>query len=332
MGNRVTISNISTSANTLVDQWFVVDDGLTTRKLKGSQILEIIGSNHTHSQYATSGNTMSFLNKTIADYSNNVHADVLHGRIKANENIVKGDPLQYDGYNSGEMAVEVVKIDSPYAPCIGIAAQNLSLGEFGEMITHGILKNTDTSSYSANTILYASTSGFTEVEPQSGFSSPVAFVLRSHAINGVIMVSVGYPKQDTSDIRGISAYMQTLLDDGTAADARNTLGIYDDGIVHSVTGLTSAVTLTFTSVKEVFELTITQNTTITFTGDTTNSEFDLWVNVDAIGRTLVFPSGTKIQYPTVTEQIEFIDSGVFLITGRKLNGVWYLSYTIDPYE
>ena len=176
----------------------------------------------------TATNEVTFLNKTMTDYSNTIHANQVHSHVKALEPIPSGAPVRFAGYNQGEDAVEVYLANNTIGPAIGIAEHNIAQGEFGLIVTHGTTQRQDTSGYTAGTILYPNATGqLTDVPPETGFQQPIAFVLRTQQNNGALLVSAGYPKQDTSDIRGISSFIQTLLDDATAADARATLGIAD---------------------------------------------------------------------------------------------------------
>jgi len=146
--------------------------------------------------------TQTLTNKTLEDYSNHIHADVLHARAKATENILKGQAVVITGYNAGQAAEEVALANNATGVASGIAYENITTGSFGLIITAGILKNVDTSGFDEGDILYVNGSGeLTATEPTTGFSQPIAYVLRSNANNGAIQVLASYPKQDAADVR-----------------------------------------------------------------------------------------------------------------------------------
>ena len=142
-------------------------------------------------------------NKTLDDYTNTIHADALHRHIKnaSGATISAGTALAFDGYNSGEDAIEVIPCDQSIAVAIGIAEESIANGEFGLMTVAGILEGLDTSGYTAGQILYVNGSGaLTATEPLTGFAQPIAFVL-SAKNNGAIQVLAAYPKQSAADVR-----------------------------------------------------------------------------------------------------------------------------------
>ena len=146
--------------------------------------------------------TETMTNKTINDASNNVHANATHLKVKATENITKGQPVIVTGYNVGEDALNVELANQSTGVATGIAEETMLSGEFGTMIMSGVLHNIDTSSFSEGSILYVDGTGvLTSTEPTSGFSQPLAYVLRSNANNGAIQINAAYPKQDGGDVR-----------------------------------------------------------------------------------------------------------------------------------
>lgn len=142
-------------------------------------------------------------NKTLTDYSNKINATALHIRAKALTTMTKGTAIRYGGYNSGEDAIEILPADSSSNQvAIGVLTQNLDIGEFGTFISTGILEGINTSIYGIGTILYTDGNGsFSPTQPTLGTIQPLAFVLRSHTINGAIMVNASYPNQIASDVR-----------------------------------------------------------------------------------------------------------------------------------
>ena len=163
---------------------------------------------HTHlmsdvSDLATG--SISLTNKTLASYTNKIHADQIHLRVKADTNLVKGQPVKFDSYNPGENAINVSLADQMTNVSIGLAEENISQGNFGNIITAGILTDVDTSDFNEGEILYVNGEGLlTGVEPLSGFSQPIAFCLRKQQNNGSLQVLAAYPKQPSTDVRNDS--------------------------------------------------------------------------------------------------------------------------------
>lgn len=185
--------------------------------------------------------TETLTNKTMDDYTNNIHADAVHRRVKnaSGGSISHGQPLAYVGYNTGENSIEVTLADNATGVSIGLAEDPMVNGEFGMMTVSGIMEDIDTSSYANGQILYVNGAGIlTAIEPTSGFSQPIAFVLRAHAENGALQVLAAYPKQSADDVR----YTGTLTSTNVAA-ALNELDADVSAVAGSIitdhTGLTS---------------------------------------------------------------------------------------------
>ena len=148
---------------------------------------------------------ISLTNKDLTDYSNIIHADQIHLRVKADTNLLKGQPVKFDSYNIGENAINVSLADQFTNVSIGLAEENISQGNFGNIITAGILDHVDTSDFNEGEILYVNGEGLlTGVEPLSGYSQPIAFCLKSQQNNGALQVLAAYPKQPSTDVRNDS--------------------------------------------------------------------------------------------------------------------------------
>jgi len=160
-------------------------------------------------------------NKIMDDASNFIHADATHLKVKATEAILKGKPVKFTGYNLGEDAIEVELADNTVGVSIGIAHDDISNGQFGLIVSNGVVGNLDTSGYTAGQILYLNSSGgLTSTEPTVGMSQPIAFVLKANANNGAIMVNASYPKQDVDDIRyDATTTVKQAIDSKEPADA-----------------------------------------------------------------------------------------------------------------
>lgn len=166
-----------------------------------------------NSQSPSSAETLT--NKTLDSYTNHIGADHLHIRIKANENISYGDCLQFVGFNAGQQAIEVIKRIDYTKPVIGISHDTLTTGEFGLAVSNGLLKNVNTIAYSEGTILYGNNAGGFSDTPSSitnAYNQQLAYIVRSHAVNGEIMINVGstIPNGTTSQYRRGDNTWQTL--------------------------------------------------------------------------------------------------------------------------
>jgi len=139
------------------------------------------------------GGTLSGV--TLDDVNAIVGADHLHFKVKATENISKGDPVRFVGFNSGEGAIEVAKISSSAHVAIGVAHDTLTNGSFGAIVNTGVLRNINTSTYTEGTILYPAVGGgLTPVKPTSGYYQAIAFVLRSNTNNGTLLIEASEPQ------------------------------------------------------------------------------------------------------------------------------------------
>jgi len=148
---------------------------------------------------------ISFTNKTLTDASNVIHADQLHFRVKADENLLKGQPVKYDSFNIGQNAINVSLSNQLTDVSIGLAEEDIAQGSFGNIITAGVLDHTDTQDFNEGEILYVDGLGqLTGVEPTSGYSQPIAVCLKSQQNNGSLQVLASYPKQPSTDVRNDS--------------------------------------------------------------------------------------------------------------------------------
>lgn len=149
--------------------------------------------------------TQTITNKTITDISNNVHADAVHFKIKANEALLKGQPLVMTGYNSGENAAEVSLANQATDVTFALAQEDILSGEIGTGIQTGVLHDIDTDAWPVNTLLYVDGTGIlTSTEPATGISQPVGRVLRQNANNGHMAVSVTRNKQVAGTVRFVA--------------------------------------------------------------------------------------------------------------------------------
>ena len=96
----------------------------------------------------SASSTDTITNKTLDSFTNFIHADGIHMRVKATENLVNGDVVKFVEFNNGEQAIEVAKRDSLLVPAIAIIHGTVNNGEFGLAVTTGLFKNLNTSAFS----------------------------------------------------------------------------------------------------------------------------------------------------------------------------------------
>jgi hypothetical protein len=269
---------------------------------------------------------LTITNKTLNDYSNFIHADALHQRVKATEAIVKGQILRYVAYNAGEDAVEVALADNTIGVSFGIAEEGMAVGEFGTMIITGVLDNVNTDSWNEGTILYADGAGtLTDVEPTTGFAQPCAFVMKKNSQTGVLRCNFDYPKQDGSDVRF------TPVGDLSSTNVQNALEELDSeksSISHNHDSVYYTETETDTLLSGKSDVHSHPYASDMHTHAGTYEPADATILKDAdIGVTVLAPNGDGSQLTGITAGLE--DSGHSFATNgyQKLsNGLiiqWY---------
>lgn len=107
--------------------------------------------------------------------------------------IAAGVPVYQTGVSGNNMTVAIADANNASAmPAVGITAESIANGATGKIVTSGLLKNINTSTYSVNEVLYISNSGTLTSTPPSGESSKlqnIARVIKSHASSGELLVT-----------------------------------------------------------------------------------------------------------------------------------------------
>ena len=128
---------------------------------------------------------------------------VLILRVKALENLTKAMWLCFVGFNSWESAIEVQKHNSSTAPAIGIMYSLLL--QLVVLVWQYLMdmRDINTIAYPEGTILYPNTTGGFTTPTINGtnYNQPIAYVLRSHAVNGIIMINI-WPWHDLAPYVG----------------------------------------------------------------------------------------------------------------------------------
>lgn len=152
----------------------------------------------------------------------NVTVQQVHLRVKANSDLTKGMTVRYVGFNAGEQAIEIDVHDDLTVPCIGVLKADLLTGEFADiMVVIGKVSGIDTSAFANGDILYSDGAGGFLINPVitfGNFYQPLAYVVRSNAINGEIMVNVNRGHDN--------AYLISY--DGTEANVGDMLSFLND--------------------------------------------------------------------------------------------------------
>lgn len=111
--------------------------------------------------------------------------------------IPKGTPLMAIGTLGASGIIKVAPMDGTNAEnakyLIGFASTDIANGGDGQAIDFGEIRGLDTTAYADGDVLWISDTvigGLTKIEPTGSLVMPVAFVVKSHANNGEIMVRI----------------------------------------------------------------------------------------------------------------------------------------------
>lgn len=145
-------------------------------------------------------------NKVIDSITNTIHATALQYKVKAAEDLQRGDVVTMCMYQNETLNEPIVRkcpqAQYPIAPAIGIMYEDLYQGEEGAMITAGIFKNINTTAWTQGQILYTGVNGqFITQKPPVGYTQQAsALVLSVHETDGDILVLFGAPYEQAHDI------------------------------------------------------------------------------------------------------------------------------------
>lgn len=136
-------------------------------------------------------------NKTLDDFSNNVHAQTLHAQVRnqSGGTLTKGQVVAVTGFHVGSNLPQVDLADADNIaafPAIGIVSSDILNNAAGDVTISGTLDTIDTSSFSVGDTLFVSiTPGvLTNVRPTlTAQIQNMGTVFRSNAGAGVIEVS-----------------------------------------------------------------------------------------------------------------------------------------------
>lgn len=132
-------------------------------------------------------------------------------RVKADENIVKGDLVMAVGTVGNSGLIKVAKSRTSYGALtniqsqrlMGLAASNITNGNEGYIVHFGKLRKVDTEQWSAGDILYADPTvpgGLTNVSPVApNWKTIVALVITDHKNVGELFIRPTFGSQLTND-------------------------------------------------------------------------------------------------------------------------------------
>ena len=200
-----------------------------------------------------SPNTLT--HKTINDLSNYVDADALHQKFYNNSGgvLVPGTAVVNTQWNAANNATEVVKAranSGTTCPCHGLVEATTADGAVGEIRTHGILNNVDTSAWSEGVDLWlspATAGALTTTEPITigQYKQFIGTVVKQHATTGIIAVQLGPALLITASAGGAVSVAQTTVDCGTTGVWSKDFTISDaavSGVSHIIANVAALAT------------------------------------------------------------------------------------------
>jgi hypothetical protein len=117
-------------------------------------------------------------------------------RVKANASIAKGKVVMAVGTVGNSefiLAQEAANIGSSGELIIGVSAEAITAGNFGDVVSFGAVKGINTSSFNSGAILYfdpTSTGGFTQIPPSAPNAKVITAINLNPSNNGTVFVRV----------------------------------------------------------------------------------------------------------------------------------------------
>ena len=143
--------------------------------------------------YSDSG-TQAMTNKTLNDFTNDIHSDAVHIKVRATEAILKGQVVYIDGYHGGSDLPTVALAegdDNTKMPSSGIADEDIAMNANGAVVFVGAITGLDTSAFSDGDELYVgSTAGALTNSVVGIEAQAVAIVTRAHNSQGALRVHI----------------------------------------------------------------------------------------------------------------------------------------------
>jgi predicted RecA/RadA family phage recombinase len=223
--------------------------------------------------------------------------------------LTKGTPVRVSGATGANILVSPTSAFSNHIPaapngqlsrCIGVVEHDIPNGEFGHILTKGILYKFNTNSYNEGDQLYlAASGGFTNVKPTAPYEEVfLGVVTRKQSVNGSILIDIVNPTH-LNDIVGINL---------ASSISNNDLIVYNSS------------TSTFTNIQPstILSGTAGEANTASNIGGGPGSSFSSKVGVDLRFRTL---SGVNLNVSTVGDVILVSGSTGGVIDHGALTGL-----------
>lgn len=163
------------------------------------------------------------------------------GRNTTGSAISRGQVVRVNGASAGNLTIALAQgnTDPNTANTIGIAAENIANNATGMVITSGLLRDLNTSTFSAGDLLYISptTAGLlvNTIPAAPNHAVRMGYVVSSHPSNGIIYVAVnnGYELDELHDVaypttpasNDFLVYTTNRWENKTPANARTALGL-----------------------------------------------------------------------------------------------------------
>jgi hypothetical protein len=185
------------------------------------------------------------------------------GRNTTGSTINRGEVVRVNGASSGNLTIALAQgnTDPNTANTIGIAAETIANNATGMVITSGLLRDINTSTFTAGDLLYisATTAGLlvNTIPTAPNHAVRMGYVVSSHPSNGIIYVAVnnGYELNELHDVNypttpatnDFLVYVTNRWENQTAATARTSMGLGSLATLSTVpianggTGQTTAV-------------------------------------------------------------------------------------------
>ena len=230
-------------------------------------------------------------NEVVPILTEKTGANAVKDNVKAiSASVTKGTPVTITGYDITNEIMEVQAANQATSFANAIMVDDVTLDNTGKAIMSGKLSGFDTSAWSEGEILYVGNGVLTNVEPTSGYSQPIGYVLRDHASLGEIQVQVQYPKQDAADVRysnvvsGLTATnTQSAIDEveGRLNTAEGKLSGIEDGATADQTAaeieaIVSHDNLQGISANEHIDWTVDQGSTNIHAGNYVNTTYSIF--------------------------------------------------------
>ena len=180
------------------------------------------------------------------------------GRNTTGSTINRGEVVRVNGASSGNLTIALAQgnTDPNTANTIGIAAETIANNATGMVITSGLLRDINTSTFTAGDLLYisATTAGLlvNTIPTAPNHAVRMGYVVSSHPSNGIIYVAVnnGYELNELHDVNypttpatnDFLVYVTNRWENQVPATARTSMGLGALATVTPASGVATFLT------------------------------------------------------------------------------------------